>query len=271
MKNINKDYIVDVNVKNCTVSTNGNLSFYITDVLTSNIFFRLIFNESSNPIIGSYGPNENAEDYSLTLRIVKPNRQPLEIDAQLLDQNSNLYYVDLASEHIDILGVYNCELFVNTTVNGRAERSTTNSFTYVVKPSIFNNLDDIIEGDPDYPLVDNLATKEYVDAAVASGVGGDVLKEYATIEAMNVALANKADIDHTHSDYLTEIPDEYITETELTAKNYATKDEIPTILPADGGNADTVGGYSIWIGTQAEYDELTNITTNMLYFIEEEA
>ena len=195
MKNINKDYIVDVNVKNCTVSANGNLSFYITDVLTSNIFFRLIFNESSNPIIGSYGPNENAEDYSLTLRIVKPNRQPLEIDAQLLDQNSNLYYVDLASEHIDILGVYNCELFVNTTINGRAERSTTNSFTYVVKPSIFNNLDDIIEGDPDYPLVDNLATKEYVDQVVSGGID---LSGYPTIEEMNAALSQKSDITHQH-------------------------------------------------------------------------
>lgn len=42
---------------------------------------------------------------------------------------------------------------------------------------------------------------------------------------------------------------------------------MPTKLPADGGNADTVGGYSIVITTE----ELKGTDTNTLYFcIEEE-
>ena len=194
MKNINRDYIVTVNAKTSTLSANA-MSFYITDILTSNIFFQLIFNESGNTLINSYAPNENTDNYRLTLRVVKPNNEPKELDVVLLDQGTNFFIADLTADFIDILGTYECELFIDTEVNGRAERSTTNSFTYVVKPSIFNNLDDIIEGDPDYPLVDNLATKEYVDQVVSGGID---LSRYPTIEEMNAALSQKSDITHEH-------------------------------------------------------------------------
>lgn len=194
MKNINRDYLVTVNAKTSTLSANA-MSFYITDILTSNIFFQLIFNESGNTLINSYAPNENADDYALTLRVVKPNNQPKELILERLDSTANFFIADLTADFIDILGTYECELFVDTTINGRAERSTTNSFTYVVKPSIFNNLDDIIEGDPDYPLVDSLATKEYVDQVVSGGID---LSGYPTIEEMNAALSQKSDITHQH-------------------------------------------------------------------------
>lgn len=197
MKNINRDYLVTVNAKTSTLSANA-MSFYITDILTSNIFFQLIFNESGNALINSYAPNENADDYALTLRVVKPNNEPKELILERLDSTTNFFIADLTADFIDMLGVYNCELFVNTTVNGRAERSTTNSFTYVVKPSIFNNLDDIIEGNPDYPLVDSLATKEYVDQVVSGGID---LSGYPTIEEMNAALSQKSDITHQHTVY----------------------------------------------------------------------
>ena len=194
MKNINRDYIVTVNAKTSTLSANA-MSFYITDILTSNIFFQLIFNESGNTLINSYAPNENTDNYRLTLRVVKPNNEPKELDVVLLDQGTNFFIADLTADFIDILGTYECELFIDTEVNGRAERSTTNSFTYVVRPSIFNNLDDIIESDPDYPLVDSLATKEYVDQVVSGGID---LSGYPTIEEMNAALSQKSDITHQH-------------------------------------------------------------------------
>lgn len=194
MKNINRDYIVTVNAKTSTLSANA-MSFYITDILTSNIFFQLIFNESGNALINSHAPNENTDNYRLTLRVVKPNNEPKELDVVLLDQGTNFFIADLTADFIDIIGTYECELFIDTEVNGRAERSTTNSFTYVVKPSIFNNLDDIIESDPDYPLVDNLATKEYVDQVVSGGID---LSGYPTIEEMNAALSQKSDITHQH-------------------------------------------------------------------------
>ena len=45
---------------------------------------------------------------------------------------------------------------------------------------------------------------------------------------------------------------------------------IPPSLPANGGNADTVGGYNIWVGTQSEYEQIGEmIDINTLYFIKE--
>ena len=40
----------------------------------------------------------------------------------------------------------------------------------------------------------------------------------------------------------------------------------PITLPANGGNADTAMGYSIWAGTQEEYDSLYK-TSNTIYMI----
>lgn len=200
MKNINRDYIVDVNVKNSTVSIGNNMKFYITDINTSNIYFKLDINASSNRYIGLYGQKENSDDYSLTLRIINPNNKPFEIIADRMDKPDNFFVVDLTEDQKDQIGTYRCELFIDTDINGRAERSTTNSFTYEVVKSIMNDLDEVIEDAPDFPLVDTFATKEYVDQLVF----GDIdLEAYVTDEE----LAGYSKIDHTH--------DEYITQTEL--------------------------------------------------------
>ena len=81
------------------------------------------------------------------------------------------------------------------------------------------------------------------------------------------------------SNYITSIPNEYVTESELSNKGYLTsipntyalKTDIPTIptsLPANGGNANTVGGYSIWIGTQSQYDAISTKSNTTIYMIE---
>ena len=60
-----------------------------------------------------------------------------------------------------------------------------------------------------------------------------------------------------------------------TSGSYAdlgNKPKIPTIpssLPANGGNADTVGGYTIWTGTQAQYDAISSKDANTIYLIKE--
>ena len=38
---------------------------------------------------------------------------------------------------------------------------------------------------------------------------------------------------------------------------------------ANGGNADTIGGKSIWIGTQSTYESLSTKDNNTLYFTTE--
>lgn len=266
MRNANRDYFITLNAKNSTV-TAGNLSFYITDKNTSNIFCQLIFNESNNQLINSYAPTENAEDYIITLRIVKPNNEPKEIRFSILSAPNFVYYVDLTDDYKDIIGTYECECFIDSMINGRLERNTTNSFTYTVKESIMSELDGLLEDLPSYPLVDTLATKEYVDAAVAAGVGGGGAS-YDDSE-LRTLIAGKADTDHTHTEYLTAVPDEYITETELTAKNYATKSQIPTSLPANGGNANTVDNIHIWTGTQTQFDAITTKDTSTVYIVKE--
>ena len=178
MKNINRDYIVDVNVKNSTVSAGNNMRFYITDINTSNIYFKLNINESSSSLLNTNKLEENSDDYKLILRVIKPNNEPFEVEATRLDQPTNFFVVDLPNEYKDYIGTYLCELFIDTEIHGRHERSTTNSFTYEVIKSIMNNLDDNIENDPDFPIIDTFVTDE--------------------------ELAGYSKIDHTHDEYITQ-------------------------------------------------------------------
>ena len=68
------------------------------------------------------------------------------------------------------------------------------------------------------------------------------------INEVKTNLGNKSDTNHTHSQYIT-------------------SSSIPTSLPANGGNANTVGGYTIWVGTQAEYDAIGSKSSTTIYFI----
>ena len=203
-KNVNRDYLVKVNVKTAEIETpKDDMIFYVTDIWTSNIFFQLDFGKG-NSLTDLH--KENASDYDLTLRVVKPNKEHKEIKASLLSQDSNFFVADLKPDFTDYIGICECELFIETTINGRKETNTTDPFEYIVEGSVFSPLDEVIEGRPDYPpLADKLATKEYVDAAIAAGGGGGNidLSGYATTEAMNAALAGKSNTDHTHSIYAT--------------------------------------------------------------------
>lgn len=176
--NLNKDYIITVDVKSATVSTPNKMSFYITDIKTANIFAQLVINESSSNLVKTYAPIENAQDYKIKLRVIKPNNEFKEIEFTLLNQLEAFFMVDLTEDFKDIIGTYKCELFVDCIVNSELERITTASFRYAVKPSIANNLDEVIEADPDYPLVDRILEQlENVD-----------LTKYATNESVDAKL-----------------------------------------------------------------------------------
>ena len=51
--------------------------------------------------------------------------------------------------------------------------------------------------------------------------------------------------------------------------NYGSLNGVPTSLPANGGNSSTVGGYSIWTGTQTEYEAISTKSNTTIYFIKE--
>lgn len=69
---------------------------------------------------------------------------------------------------------------------------------------------------------------------------------------------------------LTNKPTIPITTSQLTNDSgYITSSSIPSSLPANGGNADTVGGCTIWVGTQAQYDAITSKSSTTIYLIKE--
>lgn len=178
MRNINKDYLIQIDVKAATVNVPDNMSFFITDVKTCNIFAQLVINESNSDLVKKYAPIEEAANYKLTLRIIKPNGEPKDIDFTILNELDAFFYVDLTDEYKDHIGEYRCELFVDCLVNGELERMTTREFSYEILPSIYNDLDGVIEKDPDYPLVDRiLSDLEAVD-----------LTKYATNESVDAKL-----------------------------------------------------------------------------------
>ena len=178
MRNINKDYLIQIDVKAATVNVPGDMSFFITDVKTCNIFAQLVINESKSDLVKKYAPIEEAANYKLTLRIIKPNGEPKEIEFTILNELDAFFYIDLTDEYKDHIGKYRCELFVDCLVNDELERMTTREFTYEILPSIYNDLDGVIEKDPDYPLVDRiLSDLEAVD-----------LTKYATNESVDAKL-----------------------------------------------------------------------------------
>ena len=197
-KNVNRDYLVKVDIKSVeAIPPREDLRFYMTDVWTSNIFFQLVFEDSGNSLINSYAPVENAESYSITLRVVKPNNKTATIDAVPLSQGSSFFVADLTSDFIDVPGICKCELFIDTNINGRLERYTTNMFEYEVKYSIFYDLEELL-GRNEYISIENVVTKDYMEAFIR---GNFTLDGYVTDEELSSSLANKSDIGHTHSEY----------------------------------------------------------------------
>lgn len=107
----------------------------------------------------------------------------------------------------------------------------------------------------DIPSVEGLATKSYVDENIAKvATSGDIdLSNYVTkdtvytkaqTDALIPSVPSKVSQLENDSNYLTSIPGEYVTETELNAKGYLTehqdlsayalKTEIPTVPSLDG-------------------------------------
>lgn len=164
--NLNKENVIQIDAKAATVSISGSMKFYITDIKTCNIFAQLVINESKSELIKKYAPVENATDFSIKLRIIKPNNEPKEIDFTMLNSTEAFFMVDLTEDYKDYLGEYKCELFVDSIINGELERITTASFSYNVLPSIYNNLDEVIEADPNYPLVEEMINK--MDEAITN-------------------------------------------------------------------------------------------------------
>lgn len=275
IKNINRDYLVSIDIKNSTVSKE-NLNFYITDKKTSNIYVQLVINMSTNNYISKFVVLEEASNYQTQLNIVKPNNEPKTITGELLDEDNAIFLFDLEDDCKDLVGTYNCEVYASCIVNGRTEGSTSDPFDYTVKASIFNDLDELIESDEDYPIILELieqikgltgdidtsqfATKKYVQEAIESldlsGIDID-LSNYTTKEELLAALKEKSSVQHTHvaTDIVEDDTHKFVTQSEKdlwndTAKNkqdltiYATTESVNSALAnyvtKETGNANQI-------------------------------
>ena len=55
----------------------------------------------------------------------------------------------------------------------------------------------------------------------------------------------------------------------ITLPDFATSSDIPSSLPANGGNADTIDHLHIWQGTQAQFDAIASKDSNTISLIKE--
>ena len=120
MSNANRDYAVVYDVKNSSLTLSRPLNFYITDKNTSNIFVKLVTRINVGDGIDQYTEIEDASNYILTMRVVKPNNEVKSINATQHEPES-IFQFDLAEDFKDIPGKYICELTISTVVSSRQE------------------------------------------------------------------------------------------------------------------------------------------------------
>ena len=144
MSNANRDYVIVYDVKNSLLILNRPLNFYLTDKNTSNIFVKLVTRVIVGDGIDQYTDIENASNYILTMRVIKPNNEIKSIQATQHEPES-IFQFDLTEDFKDIPGKYICELTISTMVSSRQELITSDPFSYEVKRSILSNVGEIIE------------------------------------------------------------------------------------------------------------------------------
>lgn len=166
--NLNKDYLIKINVKEATIDV-PKMTFWNTDKKTSNMFVQLVINMSENELIKNYVTIENATDYKIVLNVIKPKtNQYRTFEAKLLNEEKALFEIDLPDEFTDQVGDYSFEFEVSSKVENNDESITTSSSTYEVKGSILTNLNQEISSSPDLPILKQLIEQ------VKSLQGGDL-------------------------------------------------------------------------------------------------
>ena len=192
MSNINRDYLCILDVKTGAINA-PKMYFYNTDRSTSNIYVQLVVKET----IVSATPIENATDFVIEAKIVKPNGFVKEMTGQLVNEADAIYEFDLPEDFTDLTGINQVEFWVRAKVSDREERITSASTKYTVKGSILNSIDDDIEDDNDYPIflalmerVERL-DKEVTEVSLATKALNEESKgELAKIKADEVEIAN---------------------------------------------------------------------------------
>lgn len=157
MINIDKDYLITVDLKNTKVKSDKTIFFYNTDLNICNIFIKLICTDEDKTI---------PDDLIVEFAVLKPETDEFKpLDATLISKEDLLYQVDLTTDYFDIVGKYSCEIRVSGTIENESKCFTSEEFDYVVKPNITAKLDKKIKNDKNLPVLEKLIkdVKEITD------------------------------------------------------------------------------------------------------------
>lgn len=148
MIDIDKDYLITVNLKNTKIKSDKTIFFYNTDLNICNIFIKLICTDEDKTI---------PEDLIVEFAVLKPETNEFKpLDATLISKEDLLYQVDLTTDYLDIIGTYECEIRVSGTIDNETKCFTSESFDYVVRPNITAKLNNQIKQDKNLPILEKL-------------------------------------------------------------------------------------------------------------------
>lgn len=138
MANLNRDYLITLDVKTSKLDLSRNLEFFITDRRTMNVFVKLVISMTTNPLYKRYAELENASNFQVFMNILKPNKEMLSIEAYLHSEEEALFELDLPQEATNMVGEYKFEILTKSLVEGNEEIITSNQGTYKVNRSVFS-------------------------------------------------------------------------------------------------------------------------------------
>lgn len=148
MIDIDKDYLITVDLKNTKVKSDKTIFFYNTDLNICNIFIKLICTDEDKTI---------PEDLIVEFAVLKPETNEFKpLNATLISKEDLLYQVDLTTDYLDIIGTYECEIRVSGTIDNETKCFTSESFDYVVRPNITAKLNNQIKQDKNLPILEKL-------------------------------------------------------------------------------------------------------------------
>ena len=146
---MNRDYNITLDISNGSVNCIDSLYFNITDNNVANIICTVVTSDYSKYPV-EVNPIDNSANYNLKLYATKPKTSEYrELDATLIDGENAAFEFKLTPELVDQIGKYKCELVISC----EDKSLTSGSFYYRVTDSIFNQFDEEIESDPDYPIL----------------------------------------------------------------------------------------------------------------------
>ena len=174
--NINRDYLVMLNVKNGNIAS-PKMYFYNTDINTSNIYVQLVIKEN----LLNVSPIENATDYKIKINIIKPNNVVKTIDGALVNEKESIFEFDLPEDCVNLSGVYKLEFVVSGIVSNREEKITSLPTEYTVNKSILTDLNASTEESDDYPIL----LKLIEDVKTLQGGGEVDISQFVTQQELN--------------------------------------------------------------------------------------